>query len=87
MSDRGNNLEHVREELVTATRKFKSFASAHEGYAIIKEEVDELWDAIKANDQQQARHEAVQVAAMALRFLEEITSVEQTHNTRDGDPK
>ncbi|MEU7814085.1 hypothetical protein [Pseudonocardia sp. NPDC049154] len=59
----------VREELVRATAKFGPFASAHEGYAVIAEEVDELWDDVKANDADGAIAEAVQVAAMGARFV------------------
>jgi len=62
-------------ELDRASAKFGAFHSNHEGFAVLKEEVDELWDAIKArktgagacNDE--VRKEAIQVAAMALRFL------------------
>ena len=46
--------------------KFKPFNSSHEGFAVLKEEVDELWDAIKSNDLSAAQKEAIQVAAMAL---------------------
>lgn len=49
-----------------------AFHSAHEGYACILEEMDEAWDAIRANDRSAARHEMVQVAAMALRFLVDL---------------
>lgn len=43
----------------------------HEFYAILKEEVDELWDAIKADEpQEQVLAELVQVAAMCLRYAE-----------------
>lgn len=59
-------------EAIRAAEKFKPFNSSHEGYAVLKEEVDELWDAIKKNDLKNAREEAVQVAAMALRFLVDI---------------
>lgn len=60
-------------ELHRAKQKFPVlFHNAHEGYAVLKEEVDELWDAIKANDAAHARVEAIQVAAMALRFISEI---------------
>ncbi len=45
------------------------FHSPHEGYAILKEEVDELWEAIKKNDADGTREEIIQVAAMALRFI------------------
>ena len=61
----------VKKELARARTKFDSFNSPHEGYAVIKEEVDEMWDDIKAN--KDASEEAVQVAAMALRFLIDIS--------------
>jgi NTP pyrophosphatase (non-canonical NTP hydrolase) len=43
----------------------------HEMYAILLEEVDELWDAIKANEPDERVYaELVQVAAMCLRYAE-----------------
>ncbi len=64
----------VASELVDAYGKFpESFHSAHEGYAVLLEEVDELWDAIKADDLPHALEEAVQVAAMAIRFIVDLT--------------
>lgn len=69
----------VRDELVSATEKFGPFASAHEGFAIIREEVDELWDEIKADKVPGARgrmrREALQVAAMGARFLLDVPAV------------
>jgi hypothetical protein len=66
----------IREELVKAVSKFGAFNSAHEGYAVILEEVDELWDEIKANKVDGAtdrqRGEALQIAAMGARFLLDI---------------
>lgn len=60
--------EHLR-----AANKFPKFASLHEGYAILKEEVDELWDEIKGEQRpEHLREEAMQVAAMALRFLVDL---------------
>lgn len=60
-------------EFNTAVNKFPRFASAHEGYAVLLEEVDELWDAVKANaPRERLRAEAVQVAAMAIRFIHDV---------------
>jgi len=59
----------VQLEYERAADKFRPFNSDHEGYAILKEEVDELWDEIKANNHSAAFDKAVQVAAMAVRFL------------------
>lgn len=50
--------------------------SAHEGYAVLAEEVDELWDHVKVQqgkrDVVEMTYEAVQVAAMALRFIVDV---------------
>jgi hypothetical protein len=62
-------LEHVADELAAARRKFPGFSSRHEGYAILLEEMDELWQEIKHGTPERAREEAVQVAAMAIRFI------------------
>ena len=62
-------------ELKRATSKFGPFNSAHEGYAVIKEELEELWDFVKINNTNEARKEAVQVAAMAIRFLIDIHQI------------
>ena len=65
-------LGDVAAELYRATRKFGSFASTHEGYAVILEELDELWDDVKANRVDDSIAEAVQVAAMATRYVMDI---------------
>jgi len=72
----------VLAELDRATAKFGPFNSAHEGYAVILEELDELWDEIKKNDAVNVRKEAVQVAAMALRFLMDIRYDGQDKNIK-----
>ena len=60
-------------ELGQASAMFPEFNSPHEGYAVLKEEVDELWDAIKHNDGAHAqKQEAIQVAAMAIRFIYDL---------------
>lgn len=58
-------------EYERAAAKFPKFNSAHEGYAVLLEEVDELWDEVKKNPRNATamRTEAIQVAAMAMRFL------------------
>lgn len=65
-------LELVGQELQEAQTKFPPFNSAHEGYAVILEELDELWTVVKANHRRSAIDEAVQVAAMAVRFVLDI---------------
>lgn len=67
-------------ELDRARRKFAPFHSAHEGYAVILEELDELWEEIrrKVPSRELMRKEAVQVAAMALRFIEDVCDRKET---------
>ena len=65
-------------ELQAATAANGDFHSAHEGYAVILEEVDELWDEVKLNPRKNPqrnammRKEAIQVAAMAVRFVLDV---------------
>lgn len=59
-------------EANAARRKFAPFNSSHEGYAVIAEELDELWDDVKANDVEHSIAEAVQVGAMALRYIADM---------------
>lgn len=72
----GQALTEVEEEVIFAARKFPEFNSAHEGFAVLKEEVDELWEEVRAKqgtrDPGKLRKEAVQVAAMALRFILDV---------------
>lgn len=70
-------IDLVISELGRARLKFPAgFHSGHEGYAVIQEELDELWDAVKHDQALAAAHEAVQVAAMALRFIDDCVGVE-----------
>lgn len=90
----GNELDLARDE------HGETFASMHEGAAVLKEEVEEakddlieangfyrlLWDAVKEDDAKTARSmaeeiashaerlacEAIQVAAMALKFVDTV---------------
>lgn len=64
--------EKIDKELSAARAKFAPFHSGHEGYAVLKEEMDELWEAVRKNDIRSARREAIQVAAMAVRFIEDL---------------
>ncbi len=62
----------VENELVTAMANWPAWNSAHEGYAVMAEEFDELWDHVKTNQKKRdlvkMKKEAIQVAAMAIRF-------------------
>lgn len=83
------------EELQAANSKFPAFSGKHEGFAVLREELDEmieacnataldtneLWESVKANEpleiivddikqhSLQTAAEAIQVAAMAMKFV------------------
>lgn len=59
-------------ELERAQCRFGPYASPHEGWAVIEEECDELWVEIRKGDRVAMWDEAVQVAAVALRFHVDI---------------
>lgn len=55
-------------EIAEADRKYGPFTSSHEGLGVLTEELKELTEAIHANTLEAIRHEAIQVAAVALRL-------------------
>lgn len=86
MSDEGINkaigaiLFAVHDECVGAIEKFEPFQSPHEGYAVILEELDELkahvWMNQSKRDINAMTREAIQVAAMAVRFIHDVCNDE-----------
>lgn len=67
-------LKSIVNEYQEALKTYGPFASPHEGYAIIKEELDELWYEIKHGQSKLAMEiEATQIAAMAMRFVIDCT--------------
>jgi len=69
-------LRDLEKELARAVRKYGRFKSAHEGLAIIYEEFDELklevWKRPKKRSETRMRKEAMQLGAMAVRFMLDI---------------
>lgn len=68
-------------EALNALENWPPMNSAHEGYAVLLEEVHELWEHVKTNQKKRyladMRKEAIQVAAMALRFAAEVCTEER----------
>jgi hypothetical protein len=69
--------DRIKAELYRAKTLFPAkFVNQHEAYAVILEEMDELWDEIKKNqknyDYEAQRKEATQLAAMVTRLLVEL---------------
>lgn len=74
----------VRSELTRARARFGPFASAHEGLAVIREEYLEFERAVFHGDGAEALTEAVQLAAMATRYIVDIGSAGRNAE-RDAD--
>lgn len=74
-------LEAVDHEVDKATAAWPPMNSAHEAFAVLLEEVDELkahvWTKQKNRDLAAMRKEAIQVAAMAIRFAAEVCDEER----------
>lgn len=71
----------ILSEVLRATGKYPPFHTCHEGFAVLLEEVDELWDQVKIKqgrrDIDKLYSEAIQVAAMAVRFAHELCDDER----------
>ena len=68
-----NIIPQIKDEINKAQLLYTSFHSMHEGFAVLKEEVDELWDCVKMkqNDRKSEviEKECIQIAAMAIRII------------------
>lgn len=69
----------VEDELAEARKKHPPINSAHEGYSVILEELDEFWEEVRKNKTQRQPFwmlaELVQIAAMAQRTAEDVLKV------------
>lgn len=79
----------IKCEIESATSKFGSFHNAHEGYAVLLEEVDELWENVKLNQKTPNRldlikDEAIQVAAMSIRLIHDCCYKPENQHTLKG---
>jgi hypothetical protein len=70
------SFKQIENEFLRANDLYPDLHSNHEAYAVIKEEVDELWDAIKKSKDikgnNQIRHELIQIGAMVVRYLDNL---------------
>lgn len=65
-----------------AHAKYGDYHNAHEQYAVLQEEVDEWWDAVKGNMADCCQYELLQVAAVALRYIIENGDAESISNVQ-----
>lgn len=71
--------ELVNAEYLSAARHHKPLNSLHEAYAVILEEVDELWDHVRQKasmrDRAAVLNELVQIAAMCQRTATDLAFI------------
>jgi len=72
----------VLTEVEKVDKKYGNYASTHEMYGVLAEEVDEFWDGVK-NDlpDDYLYSEAVQIAAVCFRIMRQIKSKENLHSS------
>jgi hypothetical protein len=76
LTDSDDPLHQVRWELKRTQEQHAPLNSAHEAYAVILEELDEfkaeVWKKRAERNQEAMRKELVQIAAMAIRAIEDL---------------
>ena len=69
-------INEVVREFHGAMETYPAMTSPHEGWAIIQEEMDELWEIVRLKptlrDRNKMREEARQIAAMAIRYMVDL---------------
>ena len=72
--------DRVEKEVYRAGELYPAFHSLHEGYAVLLEEVDELWYHVKTKQGGRIpgaiESECIQIAAMALRIIKDCGAVD-----------
>lgn len=77
----------MRGEILRAMRKHAPMHSPHEGHSVIREELEELWQHVMADTgrTRAAKKEALQIAAMGLRYALDITTDEAMKAAEDAE--
>jgi hypothetical protein len=73
-------VDEVLAELARAEAKFPPFHSGHEGLAVVEEEFEEFKREVFHGPSDRQREECIQVAAMCLRYLKDISDGQQLVN-------
>ncbi|MCZ7405144.1 MAG: hypothetical protein O8C67_09475 [Candidatus Methanoperedens sp.] len=79
-------LDDVIREIENAEAKFPEYNSSHEGYAVIAEELDELWQLVKEKNQnyELQYEEAKHVACTAIRFMNMCLRIDEARHDKEG---
>lgn len=81
-------LEMLHAEFRSACQKNRPLNSLHEAYAVLAEEVDELWDEVRKKRSKRDRlnmlKELVQIASCAWRAANDLGLLERPSHTYDA---
>jgi hypothetical protein len=67
--DNGGIFSEVARDLIKHILTFDCYHSTHEGYALIRERVEQLWDSVESRSPKDQRETCIRIAAMAIRFI------------------
>jgi hypothetical protein len=75
-------MAEIGRTLAQAEETSPPFNSPYEGYAVLREELEDLWEEVRAvgwtnEDRAEMRQVAVHVAALALRFIIDLCEDEE----------
>lgn len=79
----------IKWEVEHAEAKHPPMHSAHEGHSVIREEFEELWEHVRADTGRstEAMLEAIQTAAMCVRYIRDVVHRRQDDRARAGRAK
>lgn len=90
------DMEKVRHASAVISREFfysikkhdPTFNTTHEAYAVLKEELEELWEDIKRDNWENMEAECAQIGAMAMKLLYSLPDIikkyEEKGHTKRG---
>lgn len=70
--DLTSSLLELQKRIIGSLNRYGCYASTHEALGVLSEEMNELRDAIRANDMDSVQREAFDVAAVALKLAVEL---------------
>lgn len=77
-------LQAVKNEVLRSNKCHPTtYASPHEGYAIIKEELEELWHEVKRDDIKNMSKESIQLACTVIKNLLSFKNYEKRLEKRN----
>jgi len=79
-------IKMIDREIQEGFARYNQYHNSHEHYAVLQEEVDEWWDAIKGNTSHthESLYELIQIAAVALRYVIERGNIDAIKEVQEA---